>query len=340
MIVFTICSNNYLAQAKTLGDSVAKCDPGCIFIIGLVDELQKGIDYNFFKPYTIVPVAKIGLAGFDDLWKKYDIIEFNTCVKASFFKYIFKKYPDERSVFYLDPDIAVYQPLELLEKEFTGNDVLLTPHILTPIPLDGKMPGENVFLNYGLYNLGFIGLHRNAAATGGLLDWWEERTLSIGFNNPAKGLFVDQLWINLVPIYYKKVKVLDHPGLNMAPWNLHERQLTGHTDKGWIVNKTFMLVFYHFSSYKFDQPEKLSKHYARYSFEGRHILHELYELYRAELVKNKIDKFESVQCRYVEKREAFLASQSRTTGGRDKRMHRTKNLIKQFIPPVIMRLKK
>ena len=81
-IIFTLCSNNYLAQAKTLGDSLLKYNPGYKFIIGLVDELSKEVDYNFFKPYTIIPAAQIGIPDFDSLWKKYSIVEFNTCAKA------------------------------------------------------------------------------------------------------------------------------------------------------------------------------------------------------------------------------------------------------------------
>ena len=58
----------------------------------------------------------------------------------------------------------------MIEKEFKDNEILVVPHINTPIELDGKIPGENLFLKYGIYNLGFIGIHRNCTSIGGFLD--------------------------------------------------------------------------------------------------------------------------------------------------------------------------
>ena len=119
MIVFTLCSNNYLAQAKTLADSISRHNPDYKFIIGLVDDYSEEIDYSFFSHYTIIPVAQIEIPDFDNLWKKYSIVEFNTCVKASYFKYIFKSYKDAEAIIYFDPDITVYHSLEIIEKEFS-----------------------------------------------------------------------------------------------------------------------------------------------------------------------------------------------------------------------------
>ncbi len=49
-IAFTICSNNYLAHAKTVGDSYLKYHPNNKFIIGLVDKLQDEYDYSHNCP--------------------------------------------------------------------------------------------------------------------------------------------------------------------------------------------------------------------------------------------------------------------------------------------------
>ena len=44
IVVFTLCSGNYLAQAKTLALSVLEHNPKCHFVIGLVDRLPDGVD--------------------------------------------------------------------------------------------------------------------------------------------------------------------------------------------------------------------------------------------------------------------------------------------------------
>jgi hypothetical protein len=298
VIVFTICSNNYLAQAKILGDSIIVHNPGYIFIIGLIDEFHKDIDYSFFEPHIILPVAEIGLQDLDSLWRKYNIIELNTSVKASYFKYLFKANPNVDKICYLDPDIRVYHPLDLLEKELEDNFVLLVPHINTPIELDGKSPGEHLFLQYGIYNLGFIGLHRNCSLPSGLLDWWEERTLTLGYNKPEEGLFVDQLWINFVPVFFEKVKILKHSGLNMAPWNLHERTLRAGAGLYEITDGS-PLYFFHFSNYKYTDPDHIATSYKRYNFSNHSELKGIYNEYKDLLLKNNVDTYSIIPCSYV-----------------------------------------
>lgn len=298
-IVFTLCSNNYLAQAKTLMDSVHKFSPETILVIGLVDELHKEIDYNFFDPAIVLPVKEIGLPNLEELCLKYNIIELNTAVKASYFKYLCNRF-DSKNIVYFDPDIQVYEPLDSLFAQLISNDIILTPHILSPIPHDGLKPQENIFLNYGIYNLGFIGLNPRTSNVLKFLDWWEERTLSLGFNRVHEGLFVDQLWINLVPLLFKKIKILTEYGYNMAPWNLHERVLIKYVDEGLLLNDNSNLTFYHFSSYDYRTPDSISKDfYNRFSFANRPDLVELYITYHSSLLRNKIMFFSNLGCSYV-----------------------------------------
>ncbi len=105
-IAFTICSNNYLAQAKTLGDSFLDHHPDVKFIIGLVDRFDKSFDYSFFSRFEIIPVEDIQINNFDELTAKYNIVELNTAVKPSYIHYIFQNYQADKLI-YLDPDILV-----------------------------------------------------------------------------------------------------------------------------------------------------------------------------------------------------------------------------------------
>jgi len=60
-IVFTLCSINYLAQAKTLGDSVLRHNPGSRFIIGLIDKNHTGLDLSFLGNLELLEVEKVGI---------------------------------------------------------------------------------------------------------------------------------------------------------------------------------------------------------------------------------------------------------------------------------------
>src|SRR5262249_49877928 len=140
-------------------------------------------------------------------------------------------------------------------------------HILTPIQLDGKRPTENTFLRYGVYNLGFISARRTDESLA-LMRWWKERTYSAGHFSPDGGMFVDQLYMNLAPLLFGGISVLRHEGYNVAPWNLHERVLS-NKDGSYVVNDTFPLVFFHFSSFRVDSGELPLHHYNRFTMKSR-----------------------------------------------------------------------
>ena len=298
-VIFTLCSNNYLAHAKTLGDSVIAHNPSYIFIIGLVDKKDQRIDYTSFSPHIIILVEDIGIEKFDELPKKYNIIEFNTCVKPSYFKFIFNNYKEVRNVFYVDPDIMLFNNFTELENLLFKYDILITPHILSPITYDGLYPSENLFLNYGLYNLGFIGVNRNTVTEFKFLDWWETRTLNLGFNDTVNGYFVDQLWINFVPLFFKNVKILRDFGYNVAPWNLHERTVIFRNNQ-FTLSGDDKFYFFHFSSYNYREPQKMSKYYDRYKFENFPELKELYNEYHNNLIKNEVQFLSKISCYYMD----------------------------------------
>jgi len=217
-LAFTICSNNYLPQAGALCRSFMDLHPGFVFYIVLADEKKDSMDYSSFSPAQILPVAEAQCVDVHTLSAKYHIIEFCTALKPSFFKYFLKQFPEIEQVYYFDPDLFFYGSLlPVMQQLASGREIVITPHIITPIPLDGKKPNENLFLNYGIYNLGFIGIKAGGLQASLFLDWWEERVLANGFDDVANGFFTDQLWINLAPVFFEKVHIEKGRGYNMGP---------------------------------------------------------------------------------------------------------------------------
>lgn len=335
-IAFTICSNNYLAQAKTLGDSIKKSNPGYHFFIGLTDTLSSEIDYQNEIGHSIIQVDKIGIPEFDNLWKKFSIIEFNTSVKPFFFLYFSSLYSDLKYLFYLDPDIFVYNDFSIIEQEFGElGTTLITPHILTPIELDDKLPGENLFLNHGIYNLGFLGM-RNPQPDNKLINWWKERTYNLGYDRLSYGLFVDQLWLNLAPIFFENINISKHPGLNMAPWNLHERRLIERDNNYW-VNKEDQLIFFHFSSYNHTNANAITRQYTRYNFDTNKDLKKIYLNYHELLIVNGIEKLGKIKCHYMEMREKFIYVEN-FKKLRSSRKEIFKSFLKKMLPTKVVKI--
>ena len=149
-----ICSNNYLAQAITLGNSLLQHNPEYSFKIGLVDKRIPQINYELL-PFETVEVESIGITAFDEMFKRYSITELNTAVKPFYFKYFFNSLPETDRFIYLDPDIFVYWSFGELEQILELNEIVITPHFTSPIN-DDKFQAENDFLNAGFTTLALL----------------------------------------------------------------------------------------------------------------------------------------------------------------------------------------
>jgi hypothetical protein len=252
-VACTIVSANYLHFGWTLAESFLKLHPDDEFHLLLVDRLPE--DFTSRDPRVrVLEVEKLGLPAFRSLAFKFDMLELNTGVKPSFLKYLFAIGADK--VIYFDPDIYIFHSAELIYEALESASIVLTPHILTPTT-DAEHVYEKDLLGTGVFNLGFVAVS-NSAQGRDFLDWWEERCLTLGFSDLRAGLFVDQKWVNLVPCFFDKARILRHPGCNVAYWNLHERPLSASGD-GYLIDGSWPLIFFHYSGYTFDLPDQLSR---------------------------------------------------------------------------------
>ncbi len=296
-IAFTICSINYLSQAKTLGDSLKAHNPEYQFFIGLTDKLEDAsIDHSVLPAYPLVEVQQLEIEGFDDMFDRYNITELNTAVKPFFLAYFYEKYVNATTVSYFDPDIEVFQPLTDLDENLKNYSLVLTPHTLSPYP-DGLNPKERDLLNTGVFNLGFIGTSRSETTTK-FLTWWQQKLRYECYIDLENGMFVDQLWVNFAPIYWENVLIFRHLGYNMAYWNLHERNLS-QKENQYFVNEKEPLVFFHYSGYNPTKPEAISKYQNRYQFSERPDIIQLFDNYAESLKANKFAFFQQFRCAYM-----------------------------------------
>lgn len=293
-LAFTLCSINYLAQAKSLFVSIKETNPEWKFIIGLVDKNDKNIDLSFLE-CNVVEVAELGIADFDKMVEQYTIIELLTSVKPFYIEWLFNNYKDADAVVYFDPDIKIFQPLTNLEESLKRCDIILTPHFTTPIN-DACLPTELHVMQTGVFNLGFIAVQRTVNSFN-MLQWWQNRLKNSCLIDLSRGLFVDQLWANLIPAYFDKVLIEKNPGYNMSHWNLHERTLEKLNGE-WLVNNQ-PLIFYHFSHYSPAHPELIAAHHNRFDFISRPDLVEIYNDYKNSLLRYNYFNLKKISCYYL-----------------------------------------
>lgn len=247
----TIVARNYLPSARVFAESLTAVHPECRVTVLVVDGPGDPSDRDRFRVLQLEDIIP------DEEERRrqtfmYDVTEFSTAVKPLLLRYLLSE--GAPAVLYFDPDIEFFGAVDHLWRLAAERRIVLTPHILTPLPEDGYEISDLAVLRAGLFNLGFIGV---GADTAGFLEWWSGRLRRHCLSDPGNGLFVDQRWVDYVAAVFPHHVVRD-PGYNVAYWNLHERSVV-ETESGFTVNGA-PLRFYHFSGFNPDVPHLLSKH--------------------------------------------------------------------------------
>jgi hypothetical protein len=288
--IFTTSSNNYFAFSRTLLESVKRHHDDADLFFLLVDKTadeRVALDKSLAN---IVLVDEIGIPDFRKMAFAYDVVELNTAVKPFFINHLFQK--GYAKVLYLDPDILVCGRLDAAFDALEKHAIVLTPHQLAPVsPLSGhyiNLPWELAALQYGIFNLGFIGVS-NSSEGRAFIEWWSNRCRFLGYFDPGSGLFVDQKWVDLAPCYFPSTHILRHRGYNMSAWNLHDRKLENGK-----VNSSDPLIFYHFSSLDMVNDENITKHDLSLKVSDHPDIVDLFNDYRRMVRENGYDYFRKI----------------------------------------------
>jgi hypothetical protein len=290
--VFTICANNYMAQALTLKQSV----------------LEHNSDIDFYLVLADLPCEEIkdtDVSCLDDLWCpgwrsmafKYDITEFSTSIKPFWFNKLFKD--GYEKVIYLDPDICVLDSLSCIFDILESKSIVLTPHYCD-MPLGTELEGYDYdLLRDGLYNLGFVGI-KNSPTGQSVVKWWMRRLEDFCFMDREMGLFTDQKWMIYVPMFFpEETCVSYHMGLNTAVWNLHERDVLEENGKYVVIRKNtgekFPLIFFHFSGFRPENSDMLTFRKPEYNVKNYPTFAPLLNYYKETILKNNYCRFSQLK---------------------------------------------
>ncbi|TAE36149.1 MAG: glycosyl transferase [Runella slithyformis] len=298
-LAFTVCTNSHLAKAKSMADSLRAFNPDLQLIIGVVDELTSAIDSAFFAPHTLLEIKNIGIPDFEKLLKQYNPFELSCLGKPCFADFLLQTNPDLTHLYYFDADVYFYDNISSIEVLLDHHDIVITAHSFVDLP-NGGLPTMRGFLNSGLYNSGFFALKRSTESLK-FVEWWKNRLRTEGYFNFAEGMFVDQLWLNFVPLLFKNVLIDPHLGHNVGYWNMHERTIT-QTNGQYVVNETWPLVFFHFSGFSPSKPHQISVHQDRYNLLDFPVLAGIFDAYGKSLLANNHAHYQSMPNAYFKPR--------------------------------------
>ncbi|MFZ2870733.1 hypothetical protein [Zavarzinia sp.] len=243
---FSSFSFSYLTRAMIFARTTRAAHPDWEIWAVIVDvpppdlDLKKALA-DFDK---VIYASELGLERFGAWLFKHDIVEACTAVKGKMMCHLLDLGAEK--VIYLDPDIAVFHPIESVLRHLEESSIVLTPHqIEANLTENAVRDNELTSLQYGIFNLGFAAV-RNDETGRNFAAWWARQLYFACYDEVEKGIFTDQKWCDLVPALFPRVCVERDPGCNVASWNLSTRRVS-FTRKGDILVNGQPLKFYHFT---------------------------------------------------------------------------------------------
>lgn len=291
-IGYTIVAPNYLAHGLSLQESFLRHNPGCSFHVCVVARPE---DLPEEDRAGLIFVSSIQDTRVPGMLEKYKVFEMVCALKPFFAHHLFHIFPEADHLVYFDSDILVFNRLASPPKAA----ITLTPHRMEHT---GFLPESNVHSDFslqrfGIFNAGYFEVTRSPEGLR-FLEWWMQLLEDQCFFDPDKHQACDQLWLNCVPVFFEDLHINRHPGYNMAYWNLIERKLEAQPG-GWTVNGE-PLVFFHFSHYQIETPEKMSSFDSPFlSFSQFPELRPVYKAYEEGVIKHGYSHFKPIPYPYT-----------------------------------------
>lgn len=245
--VFTSAACNYIPKVRVLVESIKRWHPEWVIHLALADEVPADIDLSIEPFEEIHPASTLDIPNFGGWAFCHNIVELSTAIKPFMLKQLLDR-DDCSGVIYLDPDTVVFSRLEEVLSALEKANLALTPHQIMPESgLAAVIDNEICSLKHGIYNLGFLAVAPTEIGKA-FAAWWAERVYYFCRAEIPNGLFTDQRWIDLAPAFFEDICILRSSRLNVAPWNLTTRLVTGTApDEIYVDGEP--LGFYHFTGF-------------------------------------------------------------------------------------------
>lgn len=154
------------------------------------------------------------------------------------------------------------KPLEL-ENAIEHFNAVVTPHIMGPLPEDGKFPSNEQVSFTGHVSTDLVAF-KDTPEIREFLEWQDE-IMKTKCQTSSK-TYLDQSWLNFLPFFVGNVKILRDPTYNVAYWNYKQRGLK-KIHANWMVDSEYghpwKLTCFQFSGLDLNHPELISTHQNR-----------------------------------------------------------------------------
>jgi hypothetical protein len=167
------------------------------------------------------------------------LIEYYFTCTPSLPLYILERNPEIELITYLDADLFFFAEPTSVFDEIGDSSIAIIEH---------RYSEANQYKRvFGIYNVGWVSFRRDEQGIE-CLRWWRERCIEWCGDKVKDGRYADQGYLDDWPERFSGVKVLQHKGANLAPWNLSNYKI--HLDGECLLVDEHPLIFFHFHDCK------------------------------------------------------------------------------------------
>jgi hypothetical protein len=276
--VGTVFAKNYLAMGRVLAESFRQRHPDVPFFALLSDEPDGCLAAA--EPFRLLRLEDVRSPEIDPLRFAHSRQGLATTVKPLLLRHLLDC--GFQTAMFLDPDILILNDLNRVFDTARSHAVTLTPHLLSPAKAGAGAGRELNILKSGVYNGGLLCVSESASARR-FLNWWLDRVGESCRHAVAEGVYFDQRWLDLAPVFFEDVFIYRDPGCNVAYWNLPERSLR-FTPDGSVSVDGVPCCFFHFSGFDPDLPNVVTRHFPNLTFDGFGDVARLFQQYATLLI--------------------------------------------------------
>jgi len=153
--------------------------------------------------------------------------------------YVLERWPEVDLITYLDADLFFFSHPRPVFEELGDGSVGIIAHRFSRPNRDRR--------RFGTYNVGWVSFRRDDEGLR-CLRWWRERCIEWCYDRVEERRYADQKYLDDWPERFGGVRVLEHKGANLAPWNIANYRVRQRDGGVWVEEDP--LIFFHFQGFQ------------------------------------------------------------------------------------------
>ena len=235
----TLFDRNYLTRGLALyGSLLRHCREFRLVVLCLDEPVSDVLRALALKNLEVVPLSLLEESD-PDLKRarsQRSPVEYYFTCKPALMRFVAYRHPEARRITYHDSDLFYFSDPGFLQREYADDAIALTPH-----RFPARLTDRNRF---GRFNAGWVSASCGAEGRR-FIDWWRARCMEWCRLEVQGDKFADQKYLDRVPDLFSHVSILDHPGANLAPWNLDEVEIRQSGDTVAVDGNPLVVFHFH-----------------------------------------------------------------------------------------------